>query len=482
MIAGSELVARIERARWTLTDAASGGELPLLLDRAELRSGSGEPIRLVAAGSVEGNPLGLEIRTEQLSFFRDPPDRVPLHLRAEAAGATLEVETSVALPIQEQRFEGTLSLSGERLDRLASLLRYELPPIGPYRLGARVQVTPSAYLLSDLDLRVANSQLRGKGSLHTGGVRPRIDVELSSDQVQIDDFVATAEAPAPRETPEAADAAQARVQSRPDLGGVDVHEEAPDVPEEPVPFLSPEGLLGFDGRLVARVDHVLSGEDELGRGELVVTLENGRLRVDPLELALPGGEFLLEMDYAYSGSDVSARIRALTERLEYGILARRADPNAEMGGLLTLDLDIEGRAPVGEDLLAHSSGRLDFMAFPHDRSADAIDLWATSVLWALLPRLDSEPRSVINCVVARFDLDDGLMTERALLLDTTGMVVRGAATIDFKERAAGGRPWPPVEEAGAVCAPDAGGGEGKLPGLPASVWLRRTCCAPSFVS
>lgn len=431
VIDGAELVARIERARWTLTDAASGGELPLLLDRAELRSGGGEPIRFVAAGSVEGHPLGLEIRTGPLSFLRDPPDRVPLHLRAEAAGATLEMESSVALPIREQRFEATLSLSGDRLDRLASLLRYELPPIGPYRLGARAQVTPSAYLLSDLDLRVANSRLRGKGSLHTGGVRPRIDVELSSDQIQIDDFAATEEAPPP-ETPEAAAAEQASTQSGADPGGVEVHAEAPDVSEEPVPFLSPEGLLGFDGRLVVRVDRVLSGEDELGHGELVVTLENGRLRVDPLNLALPGGEFLLEMDYAYSGSDVSARIRALAEQLEYGILARRKDPESEMGGLLTLDLDIEGRAPSGEDLLAHASGRLDFMAFPHNRSADTIDLWATSLLWALLPRLDSQPRSMINCVVARFDLDDGLMHERALLLDTTGMVVRGAATIDFK--------------------------------------------------
>jgi len=418
VIAGSELTARIERARWTLTDAASGGELPLLLDRAELRSGGGEPIQFTAAGSVEGHPLGLEIRTAHLSFFRDPPDRVPFHLRAEAAGASLEVETSVALPIQERRFEGTLSLSGERLDRLAALLRYELPPIGPYRLDARAQVTPSAYLLSDLKLRMANSELRGKGSLYTGGVRPRIDVELTSDQIQIDDFAAASGAPA----------------SGPESGGVDGRAEAPDAPEEPVQFASPEGLLGFDGRLAMRVDHVLSGEDELGSSELVATLEDGRLRVDPLDLALPGGKLLLQMDYGYSGSDVSARVRVLAEELEYGILARRADPQTEMGGMLTLDLDIEGSAPSGEDPLAHASGRLDFMAFPRNRSAGSIDLWATSLLWALLPRLDSEPRSMINCLVARFDLEDGLMQERALLLDTTGMVVRGAATIDLKGR------------------------------------------------
>ena len=257
VMAGSELVARIEDAQWTLTDAASGAELPLLLDRAELRSRGEEPIRLVAGGSVEGNPLALEIQIGHLSLFRDPPDHVPFHLRAEAAGATLEVETSVALPIQEQRFEGILSLSGERLDRLASLLRYELPPIGPYRLGARAQVTPSAYLLSDLDLRVANSRLKGKGSLHTGGVRPRIDVELSSDQIQIDDF-----------------AARARPRRR---------RETTDASSRSAVFLSPEGLLRVDGRLVARVDHVLSGEDELGRGELVVTLEDGRLTRRPAE-------------------------------------------------------------------------------------------------------------------------------------------------------------------------------------------------------
>jgi uncharacterized protein involved in outer membrane biogenesis len=434
VIADSELLARIEGARWVLSGAGSGDELPLLLDRAELRSGGGELIRLVAAGSVKGRPLELVLRTGHLSFFRDAPDHLPLHLRAEAAGAALEIETSVALPVRERRFEGTLSLSGERLDGLASLLGYELPPAGPYRLGARLQATPSAYLFSDLDLRVADSQLRGEGSLQTGGVRPRVDIQLVSDQIQIDDFTAEAETEVQPETPGAPVAEQARVQADLDVGGLDVQVEAPDAPAEPVRFFTPEGLRRFDGGLAMRVDHVLLGEDELGNTELVVTLEDGRLRVDPLKLALPGGEFLLEMDYAHSGSEVAARVRAFAEQLEYGIVARRRNPNSEMGGMLTLDLDIEGSAPSGEDPLAHASGRLDFMVFPRMVEADAIDLWATSLLWALLPRLDSEPRSVVNCVVARFDLDDGLMRERALLLDTTGMVVRGAATIDLRKR------------------------------------------------
>ena len=61
------------------------------------------------------------------------------------------------------------------------------------------------------------------------------------------------------------------------------------------------------------------------------------------------------------------------------------------------------------------------------------DLWAVSLLRLTLPHLDPGPRSTLNCVVARFDLEDGILNERALFLDTTGMVVRGDANVDFRK-------------------------------------------------
>ena len=64
-----------------------------------------------------------------------------------------------------------------------------------------------------------------------------------------------------------------------------------------------------------------------------------------------GGQFLLEMEYAYSGSEASASIHALTERFDYGILARRVNPESEIGGMLTLDLDIEGRYIIPREML-----------------------------------------------------------------------------------------------------------------------------------
>jgi uncharacterized protein involved in outer membrane biogenesis len=422
----SDFTARLEDLRWTLRDPNSQADIEIVLERGELTSPQGDqPIRLVAEGSLKGVPVRLSMQTRQLSFFRRPEGRLPLDLRLEMAGATLEISSGASLPIERSELDLSLTLAGESLERASPLFEYELPPIGPYRLASRMRLTPRDYRLADLDLRVGESRLRGSGRLDLRGSRPRIELELASDRVQVDDFTAAFEAPAEDEAEPDEPAASWQDASR--------YEGLEEVRE----FWSPEGLLGFDGRLVARVAQVLSGQDELGRGELVVTLEDGRLALDPLHLELPGGPFELRTEYAYvergAGNGVQARIRANTERFDYGPLARRVDPQTDMQGWISLDLDVAGTAPEARSLLAHADGNLHFLAAPENIDTDVFDLWAVSLLRFLVPHLDPGPRSTLNCVVARFDLDDGIMDEKALLLDTTGMVVRGDARVDFRD-------------------------------------------------
>jgi uncharacterized protein involved in outer membrane biogenesis len=422
----SDFKARLEDVRWTLRDPHSQADVTIVLDRGELSSPEGdEPIRLVAEGSLKGVPVRLSMQTERLSFFSRPEESVPLDLRLELAGATLDVESRVSLPIERSELDLSLSLAGRSLESASPLFEYELPPIGPYRLTSRLHFTPRDYRFSDFDLRIGQSRLQGSGRLDLRGTRPRIELELASDRIQVDDFAAAFETSAGDETESDERAPSSTEASR--------YEKLDQVRE----FWSPDGLLGFDGRLVARASQVLSGADELGRGELVAKLENGRLALDPLHLELPGGPFDLRTDYAYvargTAQGVEARIRAHTDRFDYGPLARRVDPETEMEGWISLDLDVAGTAPETRALLAHANGTLDFLAAPENIDTDVFDLWAVSLLRFIVPRLDPGPRSTLNCLVARFDLADGIMDEKALLLDTTGMVVRGDARVDFRD-------------------------------------------------
>ena len=49
----------------------------------------------------------------------------------------------------------------------------------------------------------------------------------------------------------------------------------------------------------------------------------------------------------------------------------------------------------------------------------------------------TNPDSVVNCVLARFTLDDGLMQDRIIFMDTTRMSVFGKAKVDFHQGISG---------------------------------------------
>jgi uncharacterized protein involved in outer membrane biogenesis len=56
------------------------------------------------------------------------------------------------------------------------------------------------------------------------------------------------------------------------------------------------------------------------------------------------------------------------------------------------------------------------------------------MLSSLAAKTDSEPDSVINCLVASFAMQEGVMEERSIFIDTTNMSIAGEATIDFKAK------------------------------------------------
>ncbi len=180
------------------------------------------------------------------------------------------------------------------------------------------------------------------------------------------------------------------------------------------------------------VGQVLSGQDMLGSGSLTARLEKGRLSLAPLVLNIPGGSLELSTAYEPTETQVTAELSALIERLDYGILARRVDPETDMAGWLSLDMDIKTRGENHRSIMHHADGHLDFAIWPEDFEAGIFDLWAVNLMTAVMPKLDSKPASVVNCAVGRFDLKDGQLTQDAILIDTSRMQVTGEVEVSFK--------------------------------------------------
>ena len=132
------------------------------------------------------------------------------------------------------------------------------------------------------------------------------------------------------------------------------------------------------------------------------------------------------------GEDINMELAANIDEFDYGVLARRVKPETKMAGLVYLALDIKSQAKYADRLMAKANGYVDFVVLPEFFEAGIIDLWASSLLVAVLPKMGSNP-SLVNCVIARFNIEDGLMTEEQLLLDTSKLRAEGEGEIDFKE-------------------------------------------------
>jgi uncharacterized protein involved in outer membrane biogenesis len=334
------------------------------------------------------------------------------------------LSSRVELPLQQQKWDFKMLLSGERLNSINNFLEIDLPPYGPYELGGRFQLKPDGYYLSDIKARVNQSHMTGKMSLNTVARPPLLAIDLTTRTLQMNDFKVGDWSPT--ETATRADDQKA--------SGMTPSQRNTDT-SEVRSLLSPEFMRSVDAHLNLKVQEVLSGKDKLGSGNLAAGLDKGRFFVDPLQLNVPGGSVKLAFAFEPTKTDTALEASAKIEQFDYGILARRVKPNSSMKGWLSLDVDLKSRAKSLDTIMHQANGHIDFAIVPQDFEANLFELWAVNLLTAVLPKLDSGAASKVNCAVFRFDINDGQMKQNAIFADTTKMQVGGEAKVNFKTEA-----------------------------------------------
>jgi uncharacterized protein involved in outer membrane biogenesis len=416
----SEISAKLEDGVTIVRDPNTQTPLEIQVVKSTLSSSPGQPIKYLVDGRVKNVPVTIEIETEPLATFIESTERVPVRLTAGAAGVQVQMNANLRRPFSLRNLSFDLAVEGNRLDSLDELLHLSTPPWGPYEIGGTFQLDHVGYHAPSIAIRVGDSHLIGSVSLDTSGTRPRLAVDLKGKTLQLNDFRggqwSAFEYVEPIER-----SGEGESQSNPVEGGKATVRA----------LLGSESMRAMDARVSLAVNEVLSGEDGLGRGHLVATLEHGRLSLDPIRVEIPEGSADARISLEMTEHHVTTSTKVKIEHLDYGVLARRIDPAATPAGWLSLDVDLQSRTEKIETMLEGASGHFDFAVWPTNMQADAFDLWASNLLLALLPRLDPESGPVINCVVGVFDTTDGIMKPKRLLIDTTNVQVWGEGQIDL---------------------------------------------------
>ncbi len=436
MLSRSELLGSVGGGRIVLRDANTKAEARITIDKGELRADPGKPLGLILEGALDDEPIRISFDTARAKDLVNPRLPLPFILDAEAADTRVTLGGRIARPIGSE-LELALDAKGKRFDNLDGLTRASLPPWGPWSATGQFRMSPRGYEVNGLRLQVGNSVLDGQGKLETETGRPRITVALNAPLVQLDDFKFGDWSPVEKKPEKAPDA----------LTAEEVRRKAAQASDETQKLLSPEMLRRQDIFLDVAVEQVLSGKDKLGAGRMQARLENGRADIGPIEVQVPGGAAMLRLGYEPTEQDVNVDLHIDVDRFDYGVLARRIQPDTDLAGSFSVKMDVDSRARYLSDILRHGNGRIDFAVWPRNMKSGIFDLWAVNVLVALSNEVDPDKASKVNCAVGRFDLNDGKLVEKTILLDTSRMRVTGTGKVDFARETLDLRMGPQAKEA-----------------------------------
>lgn len=349
----------------------------------------------------------------------------------------VEIETNIAKT--KLSFKGDINLStvtrsltleaaiqGGNLSSLNDLLQVDLPPLVSYKVETALHFQPQQIVLEQLSVKTGSSTLNGSGKIIQGENKSIIDFQLRSPLLQLDDVVF-------ENWRWMEDEREDVVEKNKDAQSEDVITDAGSGKPKNRSIINPEFLNKFDCSLVVEAEKVLSGSDSLGSGKLHASLKEGRLKVDPLMVHLPGGKISMMASLKPGLTKSDAELKAEIENFDIGILVRRSKPESKMGGLVNLDMYLQSSASSIGDLMAAGNGYLDFSGDLENFSAGIIDLWAVNLVATILSS-GTEDDSELNCAVGKWSVTDGFLRPDAFFIDTGKIRICAEGEIDLKKR------------------------------------------------
>jgi uncharacterized protein involved in outer membrane biogenesis len=365
-------------------------------------------------GTMNGTPLRLEVRGGP--FINIRRDR-PYGFKAELSGvgSTLIADGSITRPFDLGQFTAALSLQGRDMADLYLLTGITTPNTPPYRLSGTLKRDDTVFTFNDVSGRVGTSDLSGDLKVDKVGDRRRVDADLRSNLLDIDDLSAVLGG-TPRVT----------------ASGDTVTTSGAGAKLLPTAPLNVERLRVMDGTLRYRAARVKRNELDIRQVDLGADLKDGILKLDPVSFDFNRGSLNgtarinANRDTPYTTADF--RLRGYP--LESIVPARDGAPVVTGSALGRARL--EGPGASVHDFAANSTGTLSLVVPQGRMRAAFAELLGINVTAGLGKLLSGDTgSSEIRCAVADFTVRRGIATARTFVVDTTPVLARGAGTIDL---------------------------------------------------
>jgi len=417
----SLLESNIEALHWSFNAGAENQRHEIDLSRLELKTAPASASIWLASGFLNQVPIRAWMKTAPLWTTFNPAAKFPLTL---VIGTGEDITMIDAVIDRRDRAERlvSLSVSGDFNNRENPDLSQLQPPLKDYNIRADVTIRADELLFSQIQAQIGTSLAAGTIDIRFEDPDYDFDIELNSPFLETEDFVKWAE--------------DWRNTQRL-LSSEDPAETAPEAVEGGIVAVIGQSIAEFAGNndfdVRIGIDELRSFGQLLGEARLDFKLLGDELLIDRLQIASPSGKAEARFHGKAIDSGVEYNLDMEIERLEYGGLLRLFDPESQAHGKLFLESSLISRSPGPEQAVNHLQGTFNLALFPEDAMAGFLDLWASNLIFALLPG-GTERGKKLNCMVALFEVENGVMKSNNTFLDSTEVIVRAQGDIDLVNR------------------------------------------------
>lgn len=385
----------------------------------ENRKGFEQGFKISGTGSMQKQKFTLAAMGGSLETLRDSSKEFPLHVKLVMGPTEVLVDGGFKDPIKLTGINAALKIKGHTLSDLFYFTAIPLPPTPPYTLEGQLTKNDGVWGYKDFKGKVGGSDLAGDLSYDTSKTRGFLQANLISnvlDSADLGGFIGLSPANE-NAAPEQKQAAAAKKAS-PKL--------IPDVP------LKLERLRATDLDVTLKAAKIKAPSLPFRGMEVRFDLKDGLLKLDPLNVVLADGTLDGSIEINAKQDIPPMKMNLNLRQLSLGQFFNNTRFAATTEGFFGGKINIAGKGASLADVLASSNGDAAIIMSGGKISQLLVEGADLDIAQALPLFLGKDKSTKIRCGVIDFDVKDGMLASKTVVLDTHDSLLTGSVGINLK--------------------------------------------------
>jgi uncharacterized protein involved in outer membrane biogenesis len=405
--------------------SAHGADLDVRFSLAQ-ESGHELPLSYKATGKWKGEAFTANGRTGGvLEFSKNTRAPFPLEVNAVAGRTRLKAKGSIASLADLAGIDATFDLQGQNLDDLYNLLGVVLPSTPPYKLRGKLDKQEKLWAVSQIQGTLGKSDLSGVLSFDQSAAIPLLTGKLQSKVMDFADL-----GPVIGMTPSSVSTPKTQAVATPGKRASSTGTAAGKVlPRTPLDVVKLKAMNADVTYSAADIRHVR--ELALDKASVHIKLLAGVLQLEPISLGVAGGSVAGHIRIDTNVSPAAFMTKLDVRALRLNQLFPTVETTKTGLGKISGQFDLTGRGNSVAQMLGSASGDVAVLMGKGEISNILLEYMGLDGGEVIKFLLRGDRTVQLRCAAAAFDVKQGLMSSRAIVLDTSDTVITGQGQVSL---------------------------------------------------